>query len=166
MYLLGREHLAISCCQRTCSGRVGDNGHFIAKVKGTVSSRIDTHMRHKTCQDYMPYPSRLQLLMQVSLNKGIREILDDHRLTFDRRHFVRDSADMSSYIVRRSRSCIMLNMEHRHLQLSRHVQQLLHLKQCTLDTGQLHDAATIGILTVDQNERRVLKWRRTHAKSQ
>lgn len=79
----------------------------------------------------------------------------DDRLAPGRRHRIGDAPDVGVDVVGRTGPAIVLDVEDRHAERPRARQQPLRFGQGIFHADQLHDAAPVGVLAVDQDQGRV-----------
>ena len=111
-------------------------------------------MRHESREQQVLRPTG-EAVVQVGAHERVRVVLDDDRLALARRHPVDDGPVLAAHVVQAALAVVVLDVDDRDARAARAVEQLRRLVEGGLHADELHGPAGVGVLAVDQDERRL-----------
>lgn len=125
------------------------------EIESGTNCGVDTHLTHRTANDYVLYLSALQIVKQGRVAKAVRKMLRNNGLVRFRRY---DLVYFSAICSRQEKCSArtlgdMLNVKDRMLFASEFSQKVLGIIGSLLHANELHASAReVIILNVDQDQ--------------
>ena len=111
-------------------------------------------MGHEPREHEVAGVQRLEPFVEVGLDERVRVALDHHRLARAGRDPVDDRAALALDVVQRTGAVVVLDVDDRDSRRAGPLQQRGRLVQRGLHTVEFHHALGVGVLAVDQDQRR------------